>query len=163
MSRFSCWHCLLLCLLSAAPALARAEGLLTSFYCVVQAVESGNAFSCVRYRQLPDSEEVEQSRVRVSLLAFQPPPDNHPLAAASYTQLDNILLYQQVRVDVFGVDKVGRDLARVRLYKADITAALLSRGLGSVDRSQYGAYYYVPFEREARNEGLGIWAQSDPL
>lgn len=159
MSR-SCLRQWLLCLLPALPLSAKAEGPLTSFYCVVQSVESSSGFSCQRYRQQPGSERILRSSVRVSLLGYQPPPDSHPLAALAHTELGNILLYQQVRVDVFAVDKHGRDLGRVRLYKADITEALLKRGLGSVDRTQFGAYYYVPFEREAQSQGKGIWSAS---
>ncbi|MFC3532373.1 thermonuclease family protein [Vogesella facilis] len=157
MSRFRLWQ-RLLCLLLALPLPVRAEGPLASFFCVVQSVESASGFSCQRHRSLPGSDYGLPSSVRVSLLGYQPPPDNHPLAAQAHTALGNILLYQQVRVDVFAVDKHGRDLGRVRLYKADVTEALLRRGLGRVDRAQFGAYYYVPFEREAQSQGKGIWS-----
>ena len=147
--------CVLLCLLTAS---SYAEGVMKRFYCVVRAVDRSGSFSCERYRQLPDSYRIERSEVRVALLAYQPPPATHPLAAQAASTLAGMLLLQQVQVEVFAIDRLGRAQARVRLFRADVTAVLLGRGLGSVNREQYGAYYYVPLESEARNSRQGIWA-----
>lgn len=145
----------LLCLPAGA---SHAEGLLKSFYCVVRSVDSASGFTCERYRQSPGSYRIERSAVRVALLAYQPPAAAHPLAAQAASTLAGMLLLQQVRVEIFAIDRLGRAQARVRLFRADVTGELLSRGIGSVDRNQYGAYYYVPLERAARNARRGIWA-----
>lgn len=148
-----------LCALLCLPAgISHAEGVLKRFYCVVRSVDSASGFTCERYRQPPGSYRIERSAVRVTLLAYQPPAAAHPLAAQAASTLAGMLLLQQVGVEIFAIDRLGRAQARVRLFRADVTAVLLDRGLGRVDREHYGAYYYVPLERAARSARRGIWA-----
>lgn len=103
------------------------------------------------------------NEVEVRLADIDAPEFNQPRGDEAHAALRSLVAEKSVRLDLIGGDAYWRIVARVFVDDIDVNAELVSRGLAWVRRAYDPAPELVAAEEKARAEGLGLWADEDPV
>jgi len=106
------------------------------------------------------------SATEIRLYGIDAPEFDQPFGRQARACTRSLALKQQVTVEPVEIDKYGRTVAKVHASGGYVNELLVARGCAwvftrfcrPVDRKAW-----VPLEQNARRQGLGLWAQPDPV
>lgn len=130
------------------PAVAQAVS------CRVVGVADGDTLRC-----LTD----EHRLLKVRLDQIDAPERGQDFAQVARRRLAALVAGRQVRLQVRGEDRYGRTVARVRVDGLDVNAEMLRSGHAWAYRKYLKDPALLLLERAARDRGLGLWSQPDPV
>ncbi len=131
-------------------------------------VEPGQTFTA-RVLEVTDGDTYDVRRslggeVTIRLHGIDAPETSQPGGRAAAQAARQYIGGQNVRVQVEDIGRYGRAVARVEVQGGDLGGMLIRDG--------HGWYYeqyapneteYARLERQARNEGRGLWSRANPI
>jgi len=104
----------------------------------------------------------DRQQVKCRLHGIDAPESKQAYGQVSKTSLSDMVFGKTVTVEVLDQDRYGRSVCRIILNGVDVNKVQLQRGLAW----HYGRYSkdvsYAQAERAAREQRLGLWADSQP-
>lgn len=101
--------------------------------------------------------------VKVRLADIDAPEHAQSFGEASTRSLIELTTGATITIDPVAVDHYGRLVARVFAGDTDINASQVQRGMAWEYSLHHRNQAYAQMEAEARREGYGLWAESNPL
>ncbi len=120
---------------------------------VISPIAGGQFFTCRLYG-------IDAPETKHGKKPAQPYGDE----AKSY--LEHLILNKSVRIETTGSKTYNREICRVYLNNTDINREMVKRGYAWAYREYLEGPYaseYINAENEAREKGLGLWKQRNPL
>ncbi|ULJ65070.1 thermonuclease family protein [Wielerella bovis] len=156
------WILLAMCL-SIAHATAKNIPIPHSYTATVTHIHDGDTIRVL-------DEHGQKQRIR---LAYIDAPEVSPAQAhgiASRDALRQLLTRQTVRIDVWDIDRYGRQVARVMLDNQDINLTQIQTGnawhyrsIARKNQHQQDYEYYQAAENQAKSARLGLWRKRNPV
>ena len=106
---------------------------------------------------------IDRREARVRLLYIDAPEYRQPFGREARRSLVELCANKVARLDWGQRDRYGRILARVSCAGVDANAEQVRRGLAWVSRLDDPEPALFDAERAARERGLGLWSDPDPL
>lgn len=104
-----------------------------------------------------------RDQVRVRLASIDAPERGQPWGTRSREALAELVAGQEVTIEHTDTDRYGRVIGRVLLDTVDINADQVASGWAWVYRQYSDDPELRRLEAAARDEGLGLWADQDPV
>ncbi len=125
-----------------------------------QPVVSGEPFQAVVVGVV-DGDTLDLTGQRVRLYGVDAPEKGQPYGVPAIACLSTLVVGRTVTVEPMGTDPYGRLLAVLWVEGQDINAALVAQGCAWAYPGTGEAYRDE--EAQARAQGLGLWAQPNPI
>lgn len=103
----------------------------------------------------------ERQQVKVRLYGIDAPEKKQPYGADAKRFLSDLVAGKNVRIEERGKDRYKRTLGIVYLKDNDINEILVLNGYAWAF-TKYSKIYESQ-ERQARNKGLGLWQDKNPI
>jgi endonuclease YncB( thermonuclease family) len=101
---------------------------------------------------------LQSGMMRVRLHAVDAPERDQPQGAASKAALSRLIFGRNVMVEPIEQDRYDRLVARLWLGELDVNAEMIKQGRAWVYRRYADDPTYCAYEKEARDQRLGLWA-----
>ena len=124
----------------------------------VVGITNGDAIKVLEYQ-----EDGSTKLYKIRLSNIDAPEKRQDFAKKSKKVLSDLLFEKWVYVDSNKKDRYGRYIGTVYVDSININHEMVKRGLAWVYRKYCNDDYYYILEKEARDNYLGIWSQSDPI
>ncbi len=106
---------------------------------------------------------VNRTQIKVRLAEIDTPEMRQPWGTRARQALADKVFRKTVRVDVSDIDRYGRSIGKIWLDDRDINRELVAGGYAWVYRQYMTDRSLLKDESEAREAGLGLWSQPDPI
>lgn len=103
-----------------------------------------------------------RQQVKCRLYGIDAPETAQPSGEASKISLSDMVFGKVVNVEVLDQDQYGRSVCRIVLNGVDVNKVQVQRGLAWHYKFYSNDESYAQAERDARQQRLGLWAESNP-
>jgi endonuclease YncB( thermonuclease family) len=103
----------------------------------------------------------KQHRIRIS--GIDAPEIGQPFANRAKQTLSELAFNREVRVEVIGTDKYGREVGRVLVDGEDASLKMLKAGMAWHFDKFDDSPEYASAQAEAREAKAGLWSATDPI
>ena len=106
---------------------------------------------------------VDQQQLKIRLADIDTPERKQPFGTKAKQALSDLAFGKQARVVEVTVDRYGRIVGRVYVDGIDVNRELVAQGYAWVYRKYSNDAELLRLEAEAKQMGLGLWADPDPI
>ena len=106
---------------------------------------------------------VDQQQLKIRLADIDTPERKQPFGTKAKQALSDLAFGKQARVVEVTVDRYGRMVGRVYVDGIDVNRELVAQGYTWVYRKYSNDAELLRLEAEAKQMGLGLWADPDPM
>ena len=106
---------------------------------------------------------VDSQQHKIRLSDIDTPKRKQPFGTRAKQALSELAFDKQVRVVEVTVDRYGRIVGRVYVGEIDVNRELVAEGLAWVYRKYSNDAELLRLEAEAKQKGLGLWADPNPI
>jgi endonuclease YncB( thermonuclease family) len=106
---------------------------------------------------------VDQQQLKIRLADIDTPERKQPFGTKAKQALSDLAFGKQARVVEVTVDRYGRIVGRVYVDGIDVNRELVAQGYAWVYRKYSNDAELLRLEVEAKQMGLGLWADPDPI
>ncbi len=106
---------------------------------------------------------VDQQQLKIRLADIDTPERKQPFGTKAKQALSDLAFGKQARVVEVTVDRYGRIVGRVYVDGIDVNRELVAQGYAWVYRKYSNDAELLRLEAEAKQMGLGLWADPDPM
>ena len=106
---------------------------------------------------------VDQQQLKIRLADIDTPERKQPFGTKAKQALSDLAFGKQARVVEVTVDRYGRIVGRVYVDGIDVNRELVAQGYAWVYREYSNDAELLRLEVEAKQMGLGLWADPDPI
>lgn len=103
-----------------------------------------------------------KQQVKCRLYGIDAPESNQAYGQASKASLSDMVFGKEVNVEVMDQDQYGRSVCRIVLNGVDVNKVQVQRGFAWHYKFYSNDESYARAERDARQQRLGLWAESNP-
>ncbi len=135
--------------------------LLTSFLASAQTVYQGTVVRIVDGDTLVLL--VDQQQLKIRLADIDTPERKQPFGTKAKQALSDLAFSEQVSVAEIAKDRYGRIVGRVYVGDIDVNRDLVAQGFAWVFRRYSDDAELLELEAEAKQMGLGLWADPNPI
>ncbi|TNH06570.1 thermonuclease family protein [Testudinibacter sp. TR-2022] len=126
----------------------------STIQCRVIHISDGDSFTCL---------SGNNKRIKVRLLGIDAPENGQPYSAKSKQFLAALILQQKVDLQIEGIDKFARRLARVYdAQQRDINLLMIENGWAWAYRFYKKDPRYPQAQQRAKWKKLGLWQDNNP-
>lgn len=144
-------------------ALLAAATLLLGYGFAIEPATSANRYSVL---EVLDGDTLvvnyQGSDRRVRLAQIDAPESAQPYGDNARQMLAELVRDKSVELTVTTTDRYGRLVAEVQVNGESVNALLIKRGAAWVYRRYAKTEDYYRYEADARQAGIGLWAESHP-
>lgn len=141
--------------------------LLSSLLFLVAALDAGAETIDARVTHVGDGDSlsvcIDRHEARVRLLYIDAPEYRQPFGKEARRSLAELCADKVARLAWEQKDRYGRILARVSCGDVDVNVEQVRRGMAWVSRLDKPEPAFYAAQRAARQGGLGLWSDPDPL
>jgi endonuclease YncB( thermonuclease family) len=135
--------------------------LLVSFQASAQTVYQGKVVKIADGDTLTILANNQQLKIRLS--EIDTPERKQPFGTRAKQALSELAFGKLARVVEVTVDRYGRIVGRVYVGKTDVNRELVAQGFAWVYRKYSNDAELLRLEAEAKQKGLGLWADPNPI
>jgi endonuclease YncB( thermonuclease family) len=106
---------------------------------------------------------VDSKQHRIRLSDIDTPERKQPFGTKAKEALSELAFGKQARVVEITVDRYGRIVGRVYVNGTDVNRELVAQGYAWVYRKYSNDAELLGLEAEAKQKGLGLWADPNPI
>jgi len=106
---------------------------------------------------------VDNGQLKIRLSDLDTPERKQPFDTRAKQALSDLTFGKQARVVEVAVDRYGRIVGRVYVDGVDVNRELVAGGFAWVYRRYSDDAELLELEAQAREKGLGLWADSNPI
>ena len=106
---------------------------------------------------------VDSKQLKIRLSDIDTPEKKQPFGTRAKQALSELAFGKQARVVEVTVDRYGRIVGRVYVDGVDVNRELVARGYAWVYRKYSDDAELLRLEAEAKQKGLGLWADPNPI
>ncbi len=106
---------------------------------------------------------VDSKQLRIRLSDIDTPERKQPFGSRAKQALSDLVFGKQARVVEVTVDRYGRIVGRVYMGETDVNRELVAQGFAWVYRKYSNDAELLRLEAEAKEKGLGLWADPNPI
>ena len=106
---------------------------------------------------------VEKQQLKIRLSDIDTPERKQPFGTRAKQALSELAFGKQARVVEVTMDRYGRIVGRVYVDGLDVNRELVAGGFVGVYRKYSDDAELLELEAEAKQKGLGLWADPNPI
>lgn len=106
---------------------------------------------------------MNSERLKIRLSDIDPPERKQHFGTRAKQALSKLTFGKKTRVVKVTVDRYGRIVGRVYVGELDVNRELVALGFACVFRRYSNDAELLELEAEAREKGLGLWADPNPI
>ena len=106
---------------------------------------------------------VDKQQLKIRLSDIDTPERKQPFGTKAKQALSDLAFGKQARVIEVTTDRYGRIVGRVYVEGIDVNRELVAQGYAWVYRKYSDDAELLRLESEAKQKGLGLWAEPNPI
>lgn len=139
---------------SVAPSVANNVVATYDVNCKIVGISDGDTATCLTS---------DKQQIKIRFDQIDAPEMGQDFGNASKKALSDLIYNQEVGLDTKEQDKYGRTVAEVFVNDKNINKEMVALGMAWAYREYMKDSEYETLETKARNAGIGIWSQPNPI